>query len=375
MISALDAVISAQRPAPIYLEGTLPIAEANTAKELGLKDNQIVQASLESRGGEFFLHFSNSAISLQIARDIYASWRLPKDGPIQFRVQIQADGSIVLHPLAGKPGLDAVTDPALASADSDVPGIFPDRFAQLYFRPQTLSALQNLLQPGVLEGLARQTGQWPTELQEWLKGRPALGQLSGEQLRAWILQSGWLNEALMAQGRPMAANDLKSALRSLLKSLRHSEDGGSKRVEDALDDIESGQLLESLASRQTDAIAGMVLAFQDAPPIRMQIRKDELKGQNPATGFVVDIEMQTPDWGTVWLKTRVSDSNKVELTMWTLHGELVELARSGSAALQSHLEKAGLNMLSIQIIRGSAPMPHAGQIEPLNSGQLLDIRT
>lgn len=376
MIAAWDAAGASLRPLPIYLEGKLPIAQANTAKELGLKDHQIVQANIESQSGDLFLRLSNGDVRLPIPRDVYQSWHFPKNSPLQFRVQFQSDGSIVLRPLGAATvateGFEDAGEQVMAEEGIDV---LPDRFTQLFFRPQTLAALQNLLQPGVLEQLTRQTGQWPIELMSWLRSRPSISQLDGERLRAWLMQSGWFNEALLAQGRPLIANDLKSSLRSLLKHLRPYHESDAKKVEDAMDDIESGQLLEVSSSQQASTMAGVMLAFQDAPPIRIQIRKNKTTQEDAASSFSVDIEMQTSDWGTVWLKTKVYESFKVELTMWSEHPALVKLAQHNAPSLQRQMQAEGLQMTALQIIHGRAPLQRSELDRTHDSGQMLDVRT
>ncbi|MEY3937777.1 MAG: hypothetical protein RL659_618, partial [Pseudomonadota bacterium] len=47
MISGAEALIAPGRINPIYLEGKLLPLQASTAAELGLKDGQVVQASVK----------------------------------------------------------------------------------------------------------------------------------------------------------------------------------------------------------------------------------------------------------------------------------------------------------------------------------------
>ena len=60
MITGAETAHLGLRPAPIYLEGRLPVLEAKVAGELGLHDGQVVQAAAESRSGALQLMLQRS---------------------------------------------------------------------------------------------------------------------------------------------------------------------------------------------------------------------------------------------------------------------------------------------------------------------------
>ncbi len=159
MIAASEAAGLAQRPPPIYLEGKLPVIEASLARQLGLRDEQVVHANVASQAGQWQLRFQSGG-RLDLPRDWPAAHGLKPGDTVAFKVLIQADGSIVLRPLNEANALNLA---APASGLAPTP-LLPDRLAQLLVRPQDMKGLQELLQPGVLEQLARQVGEWPGPL-------------------------------------------------------------------------------------------------------------------------------------------------------------------------------------------------------------------
>lgn len=372
MIAASEAAGLAQRPPPIYLEGKLPVIEASLARQLGLRDEQVVQANVASQAGQWQLRFQSGG-RLDIPREWPATHGLSPGDTVAFKVLIQADGSIVLRPLNEANPLNLAA-PASELAANPNP-LLPDRLAQLLVRPQDMKGLQELLQPGVLEQLARQVGEWPGPLAQWLRNRPSMGNLSAEQVRAWLMQSGWFNEGLLGAGRPLPLADLKSALRALQRSLQSQQDGKARMVEDALDDIEASQLAGVHAHASTGELAsGVMLAFRDMPPVRLSIRRETSSDSEGAGSFVLDLQMQTPDLGAIWLRTRITDTSKLDLTMWAMREDVVQLAQHHASTLRQQLRQAGLSLQSLHILQGQAPAQNA---EPRAAvpGQVVDVRT
>ena len=85
------------RPSPLFFQGqaSVPLVEAVTARVLGLKDGQIVQATVQSQGEQMALMLRGRQIGVPRAHGWEVGQRL------SFQVQGHADGSVTLQLLAG----------------------------------------------------------------------------------------------------------------------------------------------------------------------------------------------------------------------------------------------------------------------------------
>lgn len=374
MPPSTDLAIQSHRPPPIYLEGRLPVLEASIARQLGLKDGQVIQANADIKAGQWMLRFG-LGFEFSVPKEWAATQRLAAGDTLRFKAQLLSDGSILLRPVTteaarGAPGVGPPVQTTVGDA------MLPDRLQQLLSKPPLLTGLTSLLQPHAVEQLARQAGEWPAPLLQWLRARPSMAALSPEQLRAWITQSGWFNEGLLGLQRSLTGTDLKTALRSLLRVMHRVEDSQARWVEDALDDIESQQLIWATSDPQQPAHVGVLLSFKDAPPVRMQVGRESPSGEdsNPRT-FWVDLHVEMPELGPIWLRTRVLDGTRLEMNMWAEQAWVVDLAQSQSGVLRQQLQEAGLELLSFRVMEGQAPKPETPRVMGKDSGHILDVRT
>ncbi len=373
MIPASEAVALTQRPTQIYLEGRLPmVIEALTAKQLGLQDGQVIAAKTQVQGMRWWFQFQHG-LQLDIPREWAGMSRLIAGDTVSFKAVFQADGSILLRPLPPQ-APPAGAAPIPLPAEQPVRPAVEDRTTQLLWRPKDLNALLEVLRPGVLETLAQRAGETPATLAQWWIHRPFMAQLSAEQLRQWISMSGWLNEALMAQGKPPPGSDTKTALRALIQSLKQSQDSQSQWLEDALSDIESSQLSNVVSPGQEQAM-GLVLAFADSGPVKLKFKKGRSQDPDSSQGWLVDLELNEKELGHVWLRSRISEGNQLELIMWAEVMEVVEMARSQSGPLRQMLLEADLHVHTFQVYHGQKPADHPLEQETPPSGRLVDIRS
>ena len=97
MITAAETAHLGLRPAPIFLEGKLAIAEAQVARDLGLRDGQIIQATVQAYHDRLQLLLAGGR-ALELPRELPAGLRLSAGDQVLFRVQVLSNGSIVLQP-------------------------------------------------------------------------------------------------------------------------------------------------------------------------------------------------------------------------------------------------------------------------------------
>ena len=379
MITSAETAHLAPRTPVIHLEGRLPIVEARAVAELGLQDGQVVRPTVEVRDGQMQLLLQGLTLSLAPQLRQAAAERAA------WQVRIDPQGRATLVPI-----LEPDASPVDAGGRGPLaPQPAPQtagRLEQLMLRPAPPNALTALMQPGALAALFQAApqpevaGQIAQLIRQW----PSTNQLSGELLRRLLRQGGWVQEALLARGEKGVEGgggpDTKSILRSLLFDWTQAPASTHALLRDAVDDIESRQL-QSLA----DPAAGrefsfsMVLPFADTEPVHVrwsQARDRQAAGQGgDGAPWVVDLHTRSNRLGEVWLRTRISQVNRVELLMWAERPELVEQARAAGPRLAVWLNEAGLRMVHLQVMQG-APPPAADstQAAGTEAGRLVDVR-
>jgi hypothetical protein len=356
----------------IYLEGRLPLVVEKTAAELGLRDGQVVQATVESKLDALRLNLQGPQQGqfIDLPKDLPAGLRLSSGDTALFRVQVLANGTLMLRPLQAAPTATLTTD-----AQATPPALLPGRSEQLGFRPPDMQALTQLLQPGTLDGLLQGLNAAAPEmaaLRQWLKLRPGMAQLSPEKLQQAMHRSGFMTESLLTQGLGAGLIDLKSVLRQLLRSGSVSDKDGL--LSDSLDDIESHQLMANDSVPGREWMLSMMLPFADAEPVALRLVRGRRQPGQDKPPLVIHLHTRNKDLGEVWLQTRISDQTQVDMVMWALREDVVERAKAMASNLEQELDSAGLQMTRLQIIHGPGPkdpQPYA----PPNTGSLLDVHT
>ena len=356
----------------IFLEGKLPLVVERSAAELGLRDGQVIQSTVENRQDRIRLILQDPAQAgrfIDLPKELPAGLRLASGDTALFRVQLQSDGSIWLRPLQAT----GATPPAAAAPLAQM----PNRMQQLGFRPPDMGALAQLLRPGGLDSLLQSLNPASPELavlQQWQRLRPSMAQLTPEKLQQLMQRSGLMTEALLSQGHGSGLVDLKSGLRQLLRLLQSTSHEATGRVQDAIDDIESHQFTAAETLTGREWVFSMMLPFSDAEPVALRFVRGHNKRGEEKAPLVIHLHTRNRELGEVWLQTRISDQTEVDMVMWALREDVVKRARDLTPNLAEELDSAGLNMIRLHIIHGpgpSEPMPW----NPPETGSLLDVQT
>ena len=180
------------------MEGSASIQlTQQAAKDLGLKDGQIVQGVLAARGDLLKLVLNNKELEWS------GSNRFKPGDKLDFRVETNLFGRALI-PLARAAR-------SLASVPTS------PRLLSLMHRPAQPSVLAGLLRPGALEALTAQFGG-----AEQLRANlmPSMSKLSPLMVKRGLINSGLFGEQNLAAGAPNTGLDLKQLLRSLLRSMQ-----------------------------------------------------------------------------------------------------------------------------------------------------------
>ncbi len=344
MISGADALFAPGRIPTIYLEGKLLPLQASTAAELGLRDGQVVQASVKLLQDQPMLMLQGKALPAPglLANQVGESIWLRAQG-----------GSLV--PINAPP--------------------FVSRIASLLYRPNVNSVLHQLFQPGTLDQLLNQV-QRPDLQAQW----------RGLQLSMSQLTPGTLSQAMMgAMGAEVwlarglqPPQDTKQLIRKLIAELSISgtdeettDSGLIEKLTKAVDDIEARQVQAVQAQAQQEVLFSMTLPFVDANPIELTVRRGPRQDGEQAV-LTVNVHSKTEDLGPIWLKTQLMNAQQLELTMWAEKESVVAQARSRSFLLGDELRSAGLNMRTFNVVHGARPT-EVNDWTPSGRGLVVDV--
>lgn len=383
-----------ERAAPLSAPSVARV-DAPTVQAMGLKDGQVLQASVQARDGSLgFVVDGRVLPTLQPGTE---------DSPllVNLRVEINEDGTATLHNLLAPAAKPTSAAPPLALAPVSLAGVlatvaeeapqrvtlgpqdFFSRLGSLLFRANGLPELVNLFNSGTLDAVLRQVGR-PDLQAQWSRQRLSMAQLSPRDVRSAV-QAALGSERSLLNGvdRDMPANDTKQLLMGALASMGALDDlsseelGAAQQLQRGVDDLESAQVRAAQAQTQQDLVFNMVIPFRDASPVEIQFERRRTS-EGRSTPFTVNIHSTSADYGELWLKTELLAQDRVDLMMWARNAAVVDMAQSGAANLGAQLQSAGIAMRSFQVIHGERPGGQAGasQEPPVSAlaGAVLDIR-
>ena len=383
-----------ERAAPLSAPSVARV-DAPTVQAMGLKDGQVLQASVQARDGSLgFVVDGRVLPTLQPGT---------QDSPllVNLRVEINEDGTATLHNLLAPAAKPTTATAPLALAPVSLAGVlatvaeqepqrvtlgpqdFFSRLGSLLFRANGLPELVNLFNSGTLDAVLRQVGR-PDLQAQWSRQRFSMAQLSPRDVRNAV-QAALGSERSLLSGvdRDMPANDTKQLLLGALASMGALDDlsmedlGAAQQLQRGVDDLESAQVRAVQAQTQQELVFNMVIPFRDASPVEIQFERRRTS-EGRSTPFTVNVHSTSADYGELWLKTELLDKDRVDLMMWARNAAVVDMAQSGAATLGEQLQAAGIAMRSFQVIHGERPggQDTGAQEPPVSAlaGAVLDIR-
>jgi hypothetical protein len=326
LISGAEALVAPGRIHPIFLEGKLLPLQGSPAAELGLKDGQVIQATVRLQ-------------PTQVGESIW------------LRAQ---GGSLV--PVNAQPMIS--------------------RIAALLYRPSVNTDLSQLFQPGTLDELLSKV-QRPDLQAQWRGMQLSMAQLTPGALRQ-AMMGAMGAEIWLARGMQPPVQDTKQLLRKLIAEINVSGNadeevdlGVVEKLTRAVDDIEASQVQAVQAQAQQEVLFSMTLPFADSNPVELTVRRGpRQEGEQPV--LTVNVHSKTEELGPVWLKTQLMNAQQIELTMWAENEAVVAQARSRSYLLGDELRAAGLNMRAFSVVHGARPS-EVSDWTPSGRGLVVDV--
>ena len=345
------------RPTPIFLEGSAAIQlTQQAAKDLGLKDGQIVQGVIAARGDLLKLLINNKELEWP------GSSRFKLGDKLDFRVDSSIFGRSLV-PIRGLTTSPGNTPPAIPS-----PALL-----QLMHRPDQPSVLAGLFKSGGIEALAAQLGG-SEQLRASLMlsmAKLSMEKLSPMSVKRGLSNSGLFGEQLLASGVVRQGPDLKQLLRSLLRNAPLQSAIGAE-LKGAIDEVESKQL-ESLQAQQSRELSySFVLPFMDANAVEIELYSGASNSATEGQEWIINLHTESPSLGELWLKTTLQSAASIQMVMWAPRIDVADRAREAASELQYELQRFGLNLEKLDVLNARRPSVSEGLS---GSGQVVDLST
>ena len=341
------------RPTPIFLEGSASIQlNQQAAKDLGLKDGQIVQGVIATRGDMLKLILNNKEL------DWSASGRFKPGDKLDFRVETSIFGRSLV-PLGRTAAVGSSTAP---------PALSP-RLLSLMHRPEQPSVLASLFKQGGLDAIVAQLSGSEQQMRANLLH--SMARLSPQAVKQALINSGLFGESRLVGATPVQIPDIKQMLRMLLRMIP-VKSAITADLERAVDEIESKQL-DSLQGQQSRELGySFVLPFMDANPVEIELYREPLSSSIEGEEWVINLHTESRHLGELWLKTTLKSAASVEMIMWAPFGDVAQRAQEAASELEYELERFGLGLAKFDVL--SAPRPSSSEATG-GSGQVVDIST
>ncbi len=373
-----DVVSAASRIGLVQAENRSVWVQTPVAQQLGLRDGQIVQATVEVRDQRVRLYLKDFFFELP------NGWVL-KDGDKPFLRVSHNAGSwgflIQAHPNGQAPAATAIpvnqlfglNPGSVLPTEAAQPEPQSNRLGMLLIHPPGFATFSKLLSDVAQGSLSTQAESGPL-LQRLLQQRNSMAQMNPSMLRKAVMGQARSIENILLQGQA-AADDPKTLLKTLLGLL--SEEGNNKdvlrQVEDASTEFEAAQAQSAQKMQQGELSLHVILPFIDADPVDLHFQRPARKKGQEEQPLSVDIHSRSRVLGEVWLNTQISKGNDVDLVMWALRGEVAHLAKERSGELGLELGSSGLQLQSFQVFNAPRPLARVGESSGTR-GSVIDLR-
>lgn len=371
MITGPDNGLVTGRVSFVFTEGRLsaPLVEAPIARNLGLNDGQIVQATVQARGEQLGLLLRGRFLDIPPRQDWQAGQNLA------FRVEVNPNGSLTLHPIPLVTPLPIAVAVAVPVELAPKPPVLT-RVESLLFRPPGAPEMVSLFRPGVMDSLLVNLPR-PDLMVQWKALQLSRADITPDAIRQALFGSMG-TEASIFKGKMAFAKDPKQLFLSLVTVLSQGElktesiPDSENHIQHAIDELESAQVHALQSQNQGEMMFSIVLPFKDADPVEISFERQTGSNQQNQL-LTVNVHSQSSEFGELWLKTNLHGKTDVELVMWAAREGIAEQARQLSGLLGLELQSAGLVMRSFQAIHGERPSRPSDRL-PTGSGHILDMR-
>lgn len=359
-MSGIDLQSLAPRAGPVVTDFSAVRIEVAQAKDMGLKAGEVVHGVVERDGEGLRFSFDLSGQSVSI--------------PLQGREL--PTGKTVLTLSSVEPGKGWLRPASIAPApvDNGATQYINESMtaASLLLRPQNAEALARFLAPANLSRLLADP-EFAEHLVPLLKNRLKSDRFGPAEVKSAFESCGIWAEGLLAQGKPLRKNDVKSALLRILNANRESLADLARldQFSAALGSIESAQVQAAQAQIKGELLFNFFIPFADANPVKVSVSRAAPSELQSAPPLVVNLYTKNDSLGELWLNTQIEKNADIEIVMWAIESKVVSAASAASRRLLDHFREFGLQLKKISIINGARPETDALSAA---SGQLVNLQ-
>ena len=391
LLQGPDLVLGVPRVPLVQMENKPIWVENRVAQQLGLTDNQIIQATASLNSGSVRLWLKDFSF------EIPNTWGLkPGDMPFVRATQnaqgwnVQLTGKSALQPsdAAGAKAANlssaALVTPQKFNAQVGLMGLpgsvqteqnLGSKLGMLLQQQVDFSQSAMLFRPDQLALMAKNPAlaQW---LSVFKKMSLSMSHVSTQNLKKMVLSQSVSTEHLLASSEEIEDSP-RTMLSKLLQGLESSESDDKSstkaQIHRALEEMESAQAQCAQDWARGALSLKVVIPFIDADPVDLHFKKPPRQKGESDTPLSVDIHSKSRLLGEVWLNTTITQGRQVDLVMWAVKPEVAALAKVNSKELGFELADSGLKLSSFQIF--NVPRPQEVLLETLPKlGTVVDAK-
>ena len=332
-LKIIDSSNLAGRDNPIFLEGTLPISKRKFV-ELGLSLNKVHEGLIAKNGNALLIN-NNKFLSLSVN----LSNKFVPDQKIFFQL-FSFNSEYFIKFLNSAKNI----------INKNEHGSLVNKLSTLLlnsYQPENVTSFYNNIQK---KFKIINNSLFAKILSSFLN----IETLTGKKIKNFFLNLG-LNQENLLLKKQLTNSTQKNLINSFLLSI--DNDPEMKFLADkALNAFQLSQLESLHAANNKENVFNFVLPFQNFSPIEFQFfKKHNSNKDSKDESYIVNIHTKHDELGELWLKTSLTASTEIDLTMWATKKKTARLALNGESELRSMMTEIGLKLSKFIIINSSKP--------------------
>lgn len=319
---------------------------------LGLRNDQTVKGIVDESGSSILLSTEYANLRLAISPSMTPGFS------ILFKVILTAQGA---H-------LDVIRN-AVSSGKNNSgelrkstrsPGIFSgliSRLNYLYHLTSPITSARIFTNPILLGKIISTIHDEFSPSQEKNEILNNTESISSETVKSALLSSGLFNVMRNGKKNLTLKNILEIARDNIEDVMSSIKDLELKDITDAIDYMESSQLLGVIRQEQQETMYRFPIFFQNSAAAEICIHRDDKKDKNShhESLWKIDIDLPLDEKSAISINARLRNLSVLDLYVWTEDKALKTLLESSTDTLRNNLSTWDISLNTCQVISGNRP--------------------
>ncbi len=370
MTSGVEQLGLSSRPLSGLLVNQPPIQITEAAaKELQLRDGQIVKALVEHGGKHLLLsanersfrlpavsiYSAGAALSLRYATSIYGKHLLPTSQP------------------SASKNISTNRPSTMTSLPSVLVQFALSHIGKLNSAGLASQDLASILGASGFAALAEKSRDSGLSDKFRLLQLPSnRSKITPRLVADALLHSGLFTESMLSD-KSRGRLDIKQALLLLRETYSQDIEQISK-ISGAIDGIELAQIESLIAQERRDVLYRFVLPFQEGSGVQVEI-EGRNKGKNSESrAWSIALDTADPNLGDVSVKASLLDKGLLDITLWADRAGTASLMKNMLSELTFELERYQIITSNTSVITGRRVRENSAQSND-TQGSFLDLQT